>query len=44
VTDAHARELYGADFAHIRPDQHVSWRGTTPPSNADTILASETGA
>jgi hypothetical protein len=28
------RELYGARYALIRPDQHVAWRGDEPPSGA----------
>jgi 2-polyprenyl-6-methoxyphenol hydroxylase-like FAD-dependent oxidoreductase len=28
VPDAELRELYQADMALIRPDQHVAWRGT----------------
>lgn len=27
IPDAGARDLYGADYALIRPDQHVAWRG-----------------
>ena len=27
IDDAAARELYGADYVLIRPDQHVAWRG-----------------
>jgi len=28
------RELYGARYALVRPDQHVAWRGDEPPSDA----------
>lgn len=27
VADAAARDLYGADYVLIRPDQHIAWRG-----------------
>ena len=27
IDDAAARELYGADYVLVRPDQHVAWRG-----------------
>jgi hypothetical protein len=30
-----ARDLYGADFVLIRPDQIVAWRGTHPPTAGD---------
>ncbi len=38
-----ARELYGADLALIRPDQHVAWRGDRLPDDADALLARLTG-
>lgn len=37
------RDLYECDFALIRPDQIVAWRGDDPGSNADTVLAHVTG-
>lgn len=37
-----ARDLYGADFALIRPDQIVAWRGNDDRS-ADTVFARLTG-
>ena len=30
-----ARDLYGADFVLIRPDQIVAWRGARPPTEAE---------
>jgi hypothetical protein len=44
VPDAASRDLYGADLALIRPDQHVAWRGDTSPTDAFTVLARVTGA
>ena len=32
VHDPALRELYGADFALIRPDQIVAWRGESAPA------------
>jgi len=44
LTDAATRDLYGADLALIRPDQHIAWRGAKPPGNANAILARVIGA
>jgi len=38
-----ARQLYEADFALIRPDQHVAWRGNTFPGNVGGLVATVTG-
>jgi hypothetical protein len=38
-----ARELYNADFALIRPDQHVAWRGNRLPDDLDGLLSRVTG-
>jgi 2-polyprenyl-6-methoxyphenol hydroxylase-like FAD-dependent oxidoreductase len=38
-----ARALYDRDFALIRPDQHVAWRGNTLPADCDRLLARATG-
>jgi len=27
IDDAVARDVYGADYVLVRPDQHVAWRG-----------------
>jgi 2-polyprenyl-6-methoxyphenol hydroxylase-like FAD-dependent oxidoreductase len=35
--EAEAREVYGADLALIRPDQHVAWRGQIE-AHTDSIL------
>jgi hypothetical protein len=39
-----AREIYGADLALIRPDQHVAWRGNAPPGNAVAVIDRVRGA
>jgi 2-polyprenyl-6-methoxyphenol hydroxylase-like FAD-dependent oxidoreductase len=38
-----ARELYDADFALIRPDQHVAWRGNRLPDDLDGLVTLATG-
>ena len=37
------RDLYEADLALIRPDQHVAWRGNRLPDDCDALLAQVTG-
>ena len=37
------RDLYEADLALVRPDQHVAWRGDTLPSDCDALVARVTG-
>ena len=37
------RELYQADLALIRPDQHVAWRGSRLPADCDALWAQVTG-
>lgn len=44
VAHEEARELYGVDYALIRPDQHVAWRGDALPEDAERLLAKVTGA
>ena len=44
VPNPASRDLYGADLALVRPDQHIAWRGTNPAGNASAILARVTGA
>jgi 2-polyprenyl-6-methoxyphenol hydroxylase-like FAD-dependent oxidoreductase len=39
-----ARELYERDYALVRPDQHVAWRGNRVPGDADRLLDRVTGA
>jgi len=34
-----ARELYGADYALVRPDHHVAWRGNRLPEDITQLLA-----
>ncbi|MND06146.1 hypothetical protein D3C83_273560 [compost metagenome] len=38
-----ARELYESDFALIRPDQHVAWRGDNLPTDCKKLLATVSG-
>jgi len=38
-----ARDLYGVDYALLRPDQHVAWRGNTIPQDCDSVLAAVSG-
>ena len=38
-----ARELYDADFALIRPDQHVAWRSNRLPEDLNGLLDLVTG-
>jgi hypothetical protein len=39
-----ARDIYERDFALIRPDQHVAWRGNELPGDCDALLAAATGS
>jgi 2-polyprenyl-6-methoxyphenol hydroxylase-like FAD-dependent oxidoreductase len=39
-----ARELYDADLALIRPDQHVAWRGNRTPTDALGLIDRVRGA
>ena len=43
VDEDAARDLYEADLALIRPDQHVAWRGDKIPDDPDRLLAVVTG-
>lgn len=38
-----ARDLYGVDYALLRPDQHVAWRGNEIPQNCDAVVAAVAG-
>lgn len=42
--DERLRRLYEVNFALIRPDQHIAWRGNQLPADADRLLAVVTGA
>jgi FAD binding domain len=44
LTEPEARELYGRDYALVRPDQHVAWRGDRLPDHADALIDQLTGA
>ncbi len=43
VNASGVRDLYDADYALIRPDQHVAWRADAPPSDPDALLRRVTG-
>src|SRR5215468_4593468 len=43
IPDAVTRDLYGANLALIRPDQHVAWRANSLPADADRLLAHVVG-
>jgi 2-polyprenyl-6-methoxyphenol hydroxylase-like FAD-dependent oxidoreductase len=43
VPQAEARDLYGCALALIRPDQHVAWRGSAAPADAEYVLSTVTG-
>jgi hypothetical protein len=44
VDSIDARDIYEREFALIRPDQHVAWRGNELPGDCDRLLATATGA
>ena len=44
VPEDAARDLYAADLALVRPDQHIAWAGVAAPADADCVLARATGA
>ena len=44
IEDEHARRLYERDLVLIRPDQHVAWRGNSPPGDPAGLLDKITGA
>ncbi|MEE1765171.1 FAD-dependent monooxygenase [Streptomyces sp. SP18BB07] len=44
VRDPHARTLYERDLVLIRPDQHVAWRGDTPPADPPHVIDRIRGA
>ncbi len=43
VTEPGLRDLYEADLALIRPDQHVAWRGESAEVDAGAVLRTVTG-
>ena len=43
VNEHGIRNLYEADLALIRPDQHVAWRGNHVPGDAAALIAAVTG-
>lgn len=38
VPQSEARDLYGQDFALVRPDHHVAWRGNTAPADPQAVI------
>jgi 2-polyprenyl-6-methoxyphenol hydroxylase-like FAD-dependent oxidoreductase len=44
VHEPAVRDLYEADLALVRPDQHVAWRGTGAPNDPGAILDTARGA
>lgn len=44
VAEPRFEELYQADFALVRPDQHVAWRGNRLPENPLALLERVRGA
>ncbi|MFE1880097.1 aromatic-ring hydroxylase C-terminal domain-containing protein [Streptomyces diastatochromogenes] len=44
VRDTHARALYERDLVLVRPDQHVAWRGDTPPADPHYVIGRVRGA
>lgn len=44
IPDSAARALYERDLVLIRPDQHVAWRGNTPPAQPDALWRLVTGS
>ncbi|WP_052425256.1 FAD-dependent monooxygenase [Streptomyces fulvoviolaceus] len=44
VRDARARALYERDLVLVRPDQHVAWRGDTPPAEPLHVIDRVRGA
>jgi 2-polyprenyl-6-methoxyphenol hydroxylase-like FAD-dependent oxidoreductase len=43
VPGAEARDLYDRDFALVRPDHHVAWRGQTLPADPRELIDCVTG-
>lgn len=44
VRDTHARALYERGLVLVRPDQHVAWRGDTPPADPHYVIDRVRGA
>jgi len=44
LDDAQARELYGADYVLVRPDQHIAWRGNRLDAGFSAVLDLARGA
>src|SRR5690606_27736424 len=44
LDDVQARELYGADYVLVRPDQHIAWRGNRLDESFAAVLDLARGA
>lgn len=43
LADTTLRRVWERDLVLVRPDQHVAWRGHTPPSSWDQVLSRVSG-
>ncbi|HEY0582642.1 MAG TPA: FAD-dependent monooxygenase [Chloroflexota bacterium] len=43
IPDERARDMYGCDLVLVRPDLHVVWRGSQPPTDPRAVAARCTG-
>lgn len=43
IPEPAARDLYQCEFALIRPDHHIAWRGDTLPANAGALIRQVSG-
>lgn len=43
ISRSEARDLYGVDFALLRPDNYVAWRGNEIPEDCEKVLAQVSG-
>ena len=44
ISDSRLAARYGGPLVLVRPDQHVAWRGTQPPADADRLIDLVRGA
>lgn len=44
LSDENARNVYGCDLILVRPDHHVTWRGTKLPADCSSLVSLFTGA
>jgi 2-polyprenyl-6-methoxyphenol hydroxylase-like FAD-dependent oxidoreductase len=38
IVHPQGRDLYGRDYALVRPDQHIAWRGNRLPDDCDALI------